>query len=206
MLDSAGIGKLPNTVADRSIPIRMKRRAPGEVVARCCCDLTPSTLPRAPHRTRATRWHRRGAGRGTVDAAVRPPRSPAEAVEDVRMVKRRPGRLAKTKSQSTHRPPAGHAINLTLFRDNVADFAAREPLHHLTAGSVSRARLFGSTRRRVMRSIALRTISVEASMSTSTSANRVAHFGATRFRLRPRTAVRWSSHQQPRETSVFVCG
>ena len=30
----AGIGKLPDTVADRSIPIRMKRRAPGEVVAK----------------------------------------------------------------------------------------------------------------------------------------------------------------------------
>src|SRR5271165_1657546 len=30
----AGIGKLPDTVADRSIPIRMKRRAPGEKVER----------------------------------------------------------------------------------------------------------------------------------------------------------------------------
>ena len=30
----AGIGNLPATVADRSIPIRMKRRAPGETVAR----------------------------------------------------------------------------------------------------------------------------------------------------------------------------
>lgn len=30
----AGIGKLPTTVADRSIPIRMKRRAPNEPVAR----------------------------------------------------------------------------------------------------------------------------------------------------------------------------
>lgn len=30
----AGIGKLPDTVADRSIPIRMKRRAPGERVDR----------------------------------------------------------------------------------------------------------------------------------------------------------------------------
>jgi hypothetical protein len=30
----AGIGKLPDTVTDRSIPIRMKRRAPGERVAR----------------------------------------------------------------------------------------------------------------------------------------------------------------------------
>ena len=30
----AGIGDLPATVADRSIPIRLKRRAPGEVVAR----------------------------------------------------------------------------------------------------------------------------------------------------------------------------
>ena len=30
----AGIGKLPDTVADRSIPIRLKRRAPGEAVAR----------------------------------------------------------------------------------------------------------------------------------------------------------------------------
>lgn len=30
----AGIGKLPDTVADRSIPIRMKRRAPGEHVDR----------------------------------------------------------------------------------------------------------------------------------------------------------------------------
>lgn len=30
----AGIGKLPDTVADRSIPIRMKRRAPGERVER----------------------------------------------------------------------------------------------------------------------------------------------------------------------------
>lgn len=30
----AGIGDLPSTVADRSIPIRLKRRAPGEVVAR----------------------------------------------------------------------------------------------------------------------------------------------------------------------------
>ncbi len=30
----AGIGKLPDTVADRSIPIRLKRRAPGEEVAR----------------------------------------------------------------------------------------------------------------------------------------------------------------------------
>jgi hypothetical protein len=29
----AGIGKLPDTVADRAIPIRLKRRAPGEVVA-----------------------------------------------------------------------------------------------------------------------------------------------------------------------------
>jgi hypothetical protein len=30
----AGIGKLPDTVADRAMPIRMKRRAPGEVVER----------------------------------------------------------------------------------------------------------------------------------------------------------------------------
>ena len=30
----AGIGKLPDTVADRSIPIRLKRRAPGEPVER----------------------------------------------------------------------------------------------------------------------------------------------------------------------------
>lgn len=30
----AGIGDLPSTVADRSIPIRLKRRAPGETVAR----------------------------------------------------------------------------------------------------------------------------------------------------------------------------
>lgn len=30
----AGIGKLPDTVADRSIPIRMKRRAPGELVTK----------------------------------------------------------------------------------------------------------------------------------------------------------------------------
>lgn len=30
----AGIGKLPDTVADRSIPIRLKRRAPGEEVGR----------------------------------------------------------------------------------------------------------------------------------------------------------------------------
>lgn len=30
----AGIGKMPDTVADRSIPIRLKRRAPGETVAR----------------------------------------------------------------------------------------------------------------------------------------------------------------------------
>lgn len=30
----AGIGKLPDTVADRSIPIRMRRRAPGELVER----------------------------------------------------------------------------------------------------------------------------------------------------------------------------
>ena len=30
----AGIGKLPDTVADRAIPIRLKRRAPGETVAR----------------------------------------------------------------------------------------------------------------------------------------------------------------------------
>jgi hypothetical protein len=30
----AGIGDLPSTVADRSIPIRLKRRAPGEIVAR----------------------------------------------------------------------------------------------------------------------------------------------------------------------------
>ncbi len=30
----AGIGKLPDTVADRSIPIRLKRAAPGEVIAR----------------------------------------------------------------------------------------------------------------------------------------------------------------------------
>jgi hypothetical protein len=30
----AGIGRLPDTVADRSIPIRMKRRAPNETVAR----------------------------------------------------------------------------------------------------------------------------------------------------------------------------
>ncbi|MDP9320285.1 MAG: hypothetical protein M3P16_04225 [Chloroflexota bacterium] len=30
----AGIGKLPDTVADRSIKIELKRRAPGEVVQR----------------------------------------------------------------------------------------------------------------------------------------------------------------------------
>jgi hypothetical protein len=30
----AGIGNLPNTVTDRAIPIRLKRRAPGEVVAK----------------------------------------------------------------------------------------------------------------------------------------------------------------------------
>jgi hypothetical protein len=30
----AGIGKLPDTVADRAIPIRMRRRAPGETVAK----------------------------------------------------------------------------------------------------------------------------------------------------------------------------
>lgn len=30
----AGIGALPDTIADRSIPIRLKRRAPGEIVAR----------------------------------------------------------------------------------------------------------------------------------------------------------------------------
>ena len=30
----AGIGKLPDTVSDRSIPVRLKRRAPGEMVAK----------------------------------------------------------------------------------------------------------------------------------------------------------------------------
>ena len=30
----AGIGKLPDTISDRAVPIRMRRRAPGEVVAR----------------------------------------------------------------------------------------------------------------------------------------------------------------------------
>ena len=30
----AGIGKLPDTIADRAIPITMKRRAPGETVER----------------------------------------------------------------------------------------------------------------------------------------------------------------------------
>jgi hypothetical protein len=30
----AGIGNLPTTVADRAIPVRLKRRAPGEIVAR----------------------------------------------------------------------------------------------------------------------------------------------------------------------------
>lgn len=30
----AGIGRLPDTIADRAIPIRLKRRAPGEMVAR----------------------------------------------------------------------------------------------------------------------------------------------------------------------------
>jgi hypothetical protein len=38
----AGIGKLPDTVADRSIPIRLKRAAPGEVVERFRLrDVTP---------------------------------------------------------------------------------------------------------------------------------------------------------------------
>jgi hypothetical protein len=50
----AGIGKLPDTVADRSIPIRMKRRAPHEKVERFrrrLCEADGETM-----RERLTRW------------------------------------------------------------------------------------------------------------------------------------------------------
>ena len=41
----AGIGKLPDTVADRSIPIRLKRAAPGEIVQRFRLrDITPEAV------------------------------------------------------------------------------------------------------------------------------------------------------------------
>jgi hypothetical protein len=50
----AGIGKLPDTVADRSIPIRMKRRAPNEKVERFrrrLCEAEGATI-----RERLTKW------------------------------------------------------------------------------------------------------------------------------------------------------
>jgi hypothetical protein len=50
----AGIGKLPDTVADRSIPIRMKRRAPNEAVERFrrrLCEAEGATI-----REHLTKW------------------------------------------------------------------------------------------------------------------------------------------------------
>jgi hypothetical protein len=50
----AGIGKLPDTVADRSIPIRMKRRAPNETVERFrrrLCEADAATM-----RERLANW------------------------------------------------------------------------------------------------------------------------------------------------------
>jgi putative DNA primase/helicase len=49
----AQIGKLPDTLADRSIHISMKRRAPGETVARFCYGRTPDLSEVA---MKATRW------------------------------------------------------------------------------------------------------------------------------------------------------
>ncbi|MBZ5502348.1 MAG: DUF3631 domain-containing protein [Acidobacteriia bacterium] len=50
----AGIGKLPDTVEDRSIPIRLRRAAPGEVVARFRRRNVESEV--APLRERIEKW------------------------------------------------------------------------------------------------------------------------------------------------------
>jgi Domain of unknown function (DUF6371) len=49
----AQIGKLPSTLSDRSIPIEMKRRTPGETVARFRIGRTPELAEAA---RKATRW------------------------------------------------------------------------------------------------------------------------------------------------------
>jgi hypothetical protein len=50
----AGIGRLPDTVADRSVPIRLKRRGPGETIERF--RLRDAEQDAAPLRDRITQW------------------------------------------------------------------------------------------------------------------------------------------------------
>jgi hypothetical protein len=50
----AGIGDLPDTVADRAVPIRLKRRAPGEAVMRFRCREADAAA--APIRERLEAW------------------------------------------------------------------------------------------------------------------------------------------------------
>ena len=53
----AGIGKLPDTVADRSLPIRLERRAPGEQAERFAAAMSTSRSSLSGPRSRSSwRW------------------------------------------------------------------------------------------------------------------------------------------------------